>query len=606
MEDISLAREVLKSQFGYADFRRGQGEAISSLLNGRDILCVMPTGAGKSICYQIPALLLSGVALVISPLISLMKDQVDQLVQNGVPSAAINSGMSWDEVKPTFFRARAGEIKLLYVAPERLESSGFREFLRDVELSMVIVDEAHCVSQWGHDFRPSYLNIAPAIASLSDRPVVGAFTATATPEVRVDIAKQLCLKDPEITVNGFDRENLFFQVERPEDKTGFVVSYVKKFADMPGIVYCSTRKAVDALCRKLQERGIKAVRYHAGLSDEERRESQDSFIYDRASVIVATNAFGMGIDKSNVRYVLHNNMPSSIDSYYQEAGRAGRDGAPADCLMLFSRADISTARFLISQGEDETSVKEGLRKLRLMTDYANTSDCLRAFILRYFGEKRDGTCGNCGSCVSSVERADVTIDAQKIISCVYRAAQKSEGRSFGTRTISDVLRGVMSTEVEAYELDKTSTWGIMAGSSADDIMDLTEFIIARGLLQTEDLRSLRLSFTGDTMRFLRSGTRLMMHRGGTSIVAEDDANKRKNTPVDSSPLLDSLKVLRREVAQREKVPPYVIFTDKTLIAICEKRPKNEAEMLDVPGIGQTKLQRYGAEFLALVREWNDD
>lgn len=587
---MATPEEVLKRFFGYDTFRRSQREAIGSLLAGRDVMCVMPTGAGKSICYQIPAMMLPGVAVVVSPLISLMKDQVDALRQSGVPADAINSGMEWDEVRPVFRRAREYAIKLLYIAPERLDSDGFREFLSDVDISIVVVDEAHCVSHWGHDFRPSYLGIAPAVASLPRRPHVAAFTATATPDVRDDIMTQLALVEPDVYVTGFDRENLFFQVERPADKVAFVLSYVKKFPDLPGIVYCATRKNVERVCAELQDAGIAAVRYHAGLDDAERRANQEAFIYDRASVMVATTAFGMGIDKSNVRYVIHYNMPTSIDAYYQEAGRAGRDGAPADCIMLYSPHDISTARYLISNSDDRAARDAAEKKLASMIDYAKTEGCLRRAILNYFGETdAPERCGNCGSCSSVLDRHDVTVAAQKVISCVYRAAERTGGHKFDADVIASVLRGESCDEVEAHELDKTSTWGIMCDCARDEILRTADFLTAEGLLRRT---SAGLEFTDRTKRFLKSSTRLIMRSYGRGAQGGEGSNTE---------FFETLRRLRRDIAAREGVPPYVIFTDKTLMAICARMPETEDEMLAVPGVGSVKLSRYGREFITAVR-----
>ncbi|NLX85493.1 MAG: DNA helicase RecQ, partial [Synergistaceae bacterium] len=479
--------DVLKNIFGYTSFRRGQEEIILSIISGRDALGIMPTGAGKSLCYQIPAILTNGTSIIISPLISLMKDQVDALKQNGVQAASVNSSMEWDEVASIFDLVSSGKIKLLYIAPERFGNKKFINLFRSTEISLVIIDEAHCVSQWGHDFRPAYLNIAPAIASLAKRPVVAAFTATATPEVREDIISQLELRSPLSISTGFDRENLFFQVEHPAEKMKFLLEYVNKFPTVSGIIYCSTRKAVESVCDKICRTGISAVRYHAGLSDEERLRNQESFIYDKIGVMVATNAFGMGIDKSNVRYVIHYNMPSNMDAYYQEAGRAGRDGLPADCILLFGAKDIVTARFLISQSDDSETKKNGYRKMRDMVDYCHTTGCLRSYILNYFGEKdAPETCTSCGSCTSEAELTDITVGAKKIMSCVYRMAEHTGGRKFGSTMLIDVLRGSQKAQVKSLGFDKISTWGIMNKDSISSIRAMTNFIIAEDFLQVED------------------------------------------------------------------------------------------------------------------------
>ena len=597
--------DVLKNVFGYSSFRRGQEEVVKKIMDGGDVLAVMPTGAGKSLCYQIPAILGSGVSIVVSPLISLMKDQVDALVQSGVKAASINSSMEWEEVSPLFGAARRGEIKLLYVAPERLESEGFREFLRSLEISLVTVDEAHCVSQWGHDFRPAYLNIAPTIASFKKRPTVAAFTATATPEVREDIAKQLALADPFVIVTGFDRENLFFQVEHPQDKTEFLLDYVKKYPDVSGIVYCSTRKTVEKICAKLRGEGVKAVRYHAGLSDLERRRNQEAFIYDRAPVIVATNAFGMGIDKSNVRWVVHYNMPQNMDAYYQEAGRAGRDGLPAECVLLFGPADIMTARFFISQSEDQATKQSAYKKLQAMVDYCHTVGCLRSFILSYFGEKdAPKSCSACGNCASPAERADVTVEAQKILSCVYRMAEKSGGGKYGSGLLADVLRGSRKAQVASLGFDDISTWGLLKKYSADEVREMINFLVAEGYLSVAEGEFPVLSLADRAYSFLRSGSRLMMRKPEEHEQKKERLSKRrKSMETANEELFASLRELRRSIADEDGVPPYVVFSDKTLAAICELLPENDEEFLEVPGVGATKLERYGEQFLAAVNEW---
>ncbi|MDR1132683.1 MAG: DNA helicase RecQ [Synergistaceae bacterium] len=625
-------RAILKNVFGYDSFRRGQEEIINEMLSGRDVLGVMPTGAGKSVCYQIPAILSGGVSIVISPLISLMKDQVDALRSNGVNAAAINSAMDWDDVRSVLWSARAGKTPLLYIAPERLEGEGFREFLSSLSVSLVVVDEAHCVSQWGHDFRPSYLAIAPAIDSLPKRPAVAAFTATATEEVKTDIIRQLAMDSPFVLTTGFDRENLFFQVEHPADKMSFLLSYAKKFPGMPGIVYCSTRKKTESVCGKLVAHGIRAVRYHAGLDDAERLKNQEDFIFDRATVMVATNAFGMGIDKSNVRYVIHYNMPGSIDSYYQEAGRAGRDGSPSDCILLYGGEDKSTITYLIMQGEDKNTKETAFRKLRQMLDYCHTSGCLRRHILNYFGESvPDGGCGDCGNCRSVAERHDITVEAQKIMSCVYRAAEKTGGKKYGPHVIADILRGHPSNvsrreQVARFGLNAISTWGIMKDTAARDIVYIIDFLAAEGYLMTDEFGA--LSFTERSFPFLKSKTRLLMrrHESGQKPKQERVPDKaaakggffsggiletlRKTVTVGkrsafSGELFEALRRMRREIAASEGVPPYVVFSDKTLQAMCDALPSDEDEMLSVPGVGRMKFEKYGHMFMDAIREWRE-
>jgi ATP-dependent DNA helicase RecQ len=596
--------DVLKGVFGYPSFRLGQEEIVNEALSGRDVFGIMPTGAGKSVCYQIPAIINDGVSVVISPLISLMKDQVDSLRQNGVRAEAINSSLPWSSVLDIFRAVRAGAVKLLYVAPERLDGNGFREFLSSIDVSMVIVDEAHCVSQWGHDFRPSYLNIAPAISSMKRRPVMAAFTATATEEVRGDIVRQLALETPFTIITGFDRENLFFQVESPSDKMGFLMGYVKKFPELPGIVYCSTRRAVDEVCGNLRANGVKAVRYHAGLDDSERMKNQDAFISDRASVIAATNAFGMGIDKSNVRYVIHYNMPGSIDSYYQEAGRAGRDGSPADCILLFGKSDISTARYLISRGDDDETKKSGYSKLRSMIDYCNTPGCLRSYILSYFGERYGKeSCGNCGNCLSTADRTDITIEAQKILSCVYRMEAQASGLKFGASAVTDVLRGSRGKKILSHGFEKISTWGLMKGCDANAIYDMINFLIAENYLAEDEGEYPTLSFTERSFPFLKSKERLVM-RKHESKPARKRSFERDIQSAEIDVLFEELRALRKRIASEEGVPPYVVFSDSTLEAMCGILPSDKEEFLSVPGVGHVKLEKYGEAFLAVIREFS--
>ena len=599
--------DVLKNIFGYTSFRRGQEDIIQSILSGRDALGIMPTGAGKSLCYQIPAVLNNGTSIIISPLISLMKDQVDALRQNGVQAASINSSMEWDEVASIFRLVSSGKIKLLYIAPERFENKGFLSFFHSIEIGLVVIDEAHCVSQWGHDFRPAYLNIAPAIASLRQRPVVAAFTATATPEVREDIIFQLELNSPFSVATGFDRENLFFQVEHPAEKIKFLLEYVKKFPTVSGIIYCSTRKTVESVCDKICRSGISAVRYHAGLEDEERLRNQEAFIYDKVGIMVATNAFGMGIDKSNVRYVIHYNMPANMDAYYQEAGRAGRDGLPADCILLFGAKDIMTARFFISQAEDAETKKSGYRKLRDMVDYCHTTGCLRANILNYFGEEdAPETCTACGSCTSEAELVDITIGAKKIISCVYRMAEHTGGRKFGSAILADVLRGSQKAQVKSLGLDKISTWGIMKEHSADSIRGMINFIIAENFLQIEDGEFPVLSFTKKTMKFLNGETRLLMRKQEEKIEKKSLVSKHRKTEIANEELFDILRSLRTQLSSEEGVPPYVVFSDKTLAAMTEMLPITEHEFLEIPGVGEKKLEKYGDLFIRVIKAWKED
>ena len=509
------AQDILKQYFGYDSFRPGQDELVRAILSGRDTLGIMPTGAGKSICYQVPAMLFPGLTLVISPLISLMKDQVGALVEAGVPAACINSAMSAEEFRDALYFAGRGQYKLLYVAPERLTAPSFLEFAKRVPISMVTVDEAHCISQWGQDFRPSYLKILDFLAELPERPLVSAFTATATAEVRDDIVQALGLHEPFIKTTGFDRPNLYFAVEQPTSKGMKLLQLLNERKDKSGIVYCSTRKNVEEICDLLLSRGLPATRYHAGLDPDERRENQDDFLYDRKTIMVATNAFGMGIDKSNVSFVIHYNMPKNMESYYQEAGRAGRDGQPADCILLYSGQDVRMAEFLIErshEAEDET-IDEATRqqliardreRLRQMTFYCTTTECLRHYILRYFGENSPMSCGHCSSCDTNFEEMDATMDARKILSCVYRLDER--GRAFGKTVVSAILTGSKNEKITQFHLDTLSTYNIMPDSTAVYVRRLIDMLLERGYLIADPDRM-------NVLVLARTGNALMRGRG---------------------------------------------------------------------------------------------
>ncbi|MDF2949933.1 MAG: ATP-dependent helicase RecQ, partial [Sedimentibacter sp.] len=461
---MNEAVKLLKKYYGYDSFRKGQSEIIENIMSHRDVLAIMPTGGGKSLCYQIPSMLMEGTTIVISPLISLMKDQVDTLQQMGVPSAFINSSLSMSELRQIIYEANQNKYKLLYVAPERLESENFIELLRNIKISMIAVDEAHCVSQWGHDFRPSYLKIKKLREICEDNPVVSAFTATATPEVKRDIINLMGLNDHYEIITGFDRANLKFEVERTNKKYPFVLNYVEKHKGKTGIIYCLTRKLTDEVCARLKGAGYKAVKYHAGLSDLERSKNQDDFLYDNADIMVATNAFGMGIDKLDIRYVIHYNMPKNIESYYQEAGRAGRDGEPSDCILLFSPQDIVMNNFLIDNSlSDNVSKTNEYAKLRDMTNYCNTDKCLRRNLINYFDSTYDvDNCHNCGNCLSEIESNDITIEAQKILSCMYRM-----GERFGSNVVIDVLKGSQNQRIKSLNFHKLSTYGLMKDYDKD-------------------------------------------------------------------------------------------------------------------------------------------
>ena len=602
-------KEALKAVFGYDSFRQGQESVINAVLDGRDILAVMPTGAGKSLCYQVPAMLLSGITLVISPLISLMQDQVKALNEAGVDAAFINSSLSEKEMHDTFKNASKGQYKIIYVAPERLMSEGFVRLAKGVEISMITVDEAHCISQWGQDFRPSYMDIAEFVNVLDKRPIVSAFTATATQNVREDIICSLGLTNPYFLVTGFDRENLFFQVDKPQSKDRFILDYLDRHKGESGIIYCATRKNVDSLYTLLKKQNISVAKYHAGMSIEERKQMQDDFVFDYTSIVIATNAFGMGIDKSNVRFVIHYNMPSSMENYYQEAGRAGRDGLNSECILLFSPQDIIINRFLLEHKDfseidptDAMTIRErDIKRLQIMEGYCYTTECLRNYILKYFGEDPKKPCDDCGNCLRQFETLDMTDEAKKIINCIY----ESRGR-YGKNIIMDTVLGAKTARLEEIGATEYKSYGVLESSNKNLLRRLIEELLLEGYIQTGEYQVLKL---GDISKLKLKDTKVLV-----KITDEDKATNRKLKPkknikgMDSLTssgfkLFDKLKELRLEIAREEKMPPYIVFNDKTLIDMCAKMPTTKSDMLNVSGVGENKYGKYGERFIAVIKEY---
>lgn len=601
--------QALKILFGYDSFRAGQKSVIDSILAGRDAFAVMPTGAGKSVCYQIPAVLLPGITLVISPLISLMQDQVKALNEAGVQAAFINSSLSEKDYNETIRKARQGTYKIIYIAPERLVTEGFLTLAKSVPISMVTVDEAHCISQWGQDFRPSYMKIVEFVKTLEKRPIISAFTATATETVREDIICTLGLQNPFTLVNGFDRENLFFQVDKPKNKEQYILKYISGHSGDSGIIYCATRKNVDNIYELLKSKGISVGKYHAGMSAVERKKMQDDFVFDYTSIVVATNAFGMGIDKSNVRFVIHYNMPQSMENYYQEAGRAGRDGLDAKCILLFSPQDIVINRFLLDHKEmqdldpaDRETVRErDARRLQVMERYCYTTECLRNYILKYFGENPEKPCLDCGNCLREFETLDMTEAAKKVINCVYEA----KGR-YGRQIIIDTVAGAKTARLEEIGAVRYKSYGVLAGINKNLLRRLIEQLVLEGYLRVGDYQVLKL---GDI-----SGLKNPTAAVSIKITDEDKQpekaakTKKKAKSVETLTssgykLFERLKKLRLEIAREESMPPYIIFSDKTLIDMAAKMPASKPEMLDVSGVGENKFAKYGERFLEVIEEY---
>lgn len=607
---------ALKRYFGHSEFRCGQKHLIGAILAGNDVLGVMPTGGGKSLCYQIPAILLPGVTLVVSPLISLMKDQVAALKESGVSAAFINSSLSAQQLHTVYNRARNGAYKLIYIAPERLGSEDFDSLTQALAVSLIAVDEAHCISQWGQDFRPSYLKIIDFIDALPKRPVVAGFTATATAKVQEDIVRLLELHKPVLEITGFDRPNLFFDVQQPKNKMAALCSLVQARQNRSGIIYCATRASVERICSALCGMGIAATRYHAGLEDAERQKNQDDFQFDRKTVMVATNAFGMGIDKSNVGFVIHYNMPKSLEAYYQEAGRAGRDGEGADCILLYSAGDITTAKYLIENGGNEKFDanelalvrKQDYERLNVMTSYCKTTNCLRGYILDYFGQSHAELCGNCGNCNGEYKIEDITVPAQMVLSCIMRIKER-QGYYVGKTLVIQVLRGSNDQRILSLGLNELSTYGLMKERSTVQVHTIIDFLEIEGLIKTNPAHS-TLEPAGSARDVLFHGKKVSMPTRADRSTEKPDSKRRKisaatTAAIDDAGLLAALKAMRTHIAREQNVPSYIVFSNAALADMARKAPRTMSEFLDVSGVGEVKAARYGAEFLKVIAQYTE-
>ena len=604
--------QALKHYFGYDRFREGQEPLIDGILEGKDALGIMPTGSGKSLCFQIPALMMEGITLVISPLISLMKDQVTTLNQAGIHAAYLNSSLTANQYYKALAYAREGRYPIIYVAPERLMTDEFLDFALHTKISMVAVDEAHCVSQWGQDFRPSYLKILDFIEKLPERPVISAFTATATKEVREDVIDILMLREPVIVSTGYDRPNLYLGVQTPKDKYATLKNYVECHPDQCGIIYCLTRKLVEEVCDKLNADGFSATRYHAGLSDAERRKNQDDFIFDRNTIMVATNAFGMGIDKSNVRFVIHYNMPKNLESYYQEVGRCSRDGEPGECILLYSGQDVITNQMFVDNNQDNQEldpltrrivVERDRERLKKMTFYSYTNECLRDYILRYFGEYGENYCGNCSNCLSQFESVDVTEISKDLIGCVESSRQR-----YGTTVIIDTVHGANTAKIRNYQMNENPHYSSLAKVPSYKLRQVMNHLFLNDYLAVTNDEYAIVKLTEKSRTILEDEENIVMKMAKEQEPAfkEKGSKKMKKTSgaaaeltKEDEILFEKLRNLRLKIAKEEKVPPYIVFSDKTLLHMAVIKPKTKEEMLSVSGVGEFKVEKYGNTFLEI-------
>lgn len=607
--------QVLKETFGYTTFRQGQERLVDSTLSGRDVLGIMPTGAGKSICFQVPALLFPGITIVVSPLISLMKDQVSALNAAGIHAAYINSSLTEGQFRKAMEFARQGRYKIIYAAPERLMTESFLALAQEVPISMVAVDEAHCISQWGQDFRPSYLKIVDFIQQLPMRPVLAAYTATATKAVKEDILCILGLQNPDVLVTGYDRKNLYFSVEKPKNKKEALMEYLRKNSEKSGIIYCNTRKTVEEVHQELVQAGYPAVRYHAGLSEEEKKQNQEDFIYDAAPIMVATNAFGMGIDKSNVRFVVHYNMPKDIESYYQEAGRAGRDGEPGECILYYGGQDVKMNEFLIEQqvsneelGREEQEVirERNYERLRKMTFYCFTNECLRDYILRYFGEYGGNYCGNCRNCLTEFQDVNVTEEAAGILNMTL-----SSGQRYGIQAVIDAVHGSDSAKVRQFRLQENPYYGVLKDRTIVRLRQILNDLLVKEYLWLTpgDYPVLKLGEKGREFLQEKDSAQVFLKLPKEQEKAETKQKAQKKRAVEDvkyPELFEILRQYRYQMAQKAHIPPYIIFSDKTLREMSTYLPVNREEMLAINGVGNSKYEKYGKAFENLIQEFIRD